>query len=406
MYWLLLLLAPDAAPVAKSPFVVVSVAADRPTGRLVQLTSDFEVTIASRTGETKIRGVVSLRRESIALPAFPVGPQLILANGDRIAGNLLGGNRNALRFAPAILGNRREWAVPLSSASAIWLTDTPADTPLDPARYPWAEEKRNRDVLRLRNGDTPNGVLVAVGSDDGMPTFQFRPDGGEVRDVSGNDVAAVVFNPVLTRFRPPKGPFARVVLIDGSRLSLINLTIAADTVRGETLFGSKAELPLGSVVAIDVMQGEATYLSDLKPKKVEQAGFLGGGWAWTANRTVADQALRLQTASGVSTFDKGLGTHARTTLTYDLGGKYQRFESHVGLDPDAGNRGQAIVRVRADGKELTLPGLGLLTANKLATLSADVKGVKELTLEVDFGPAGGVRAAVNWADARLVNEAK
>ena len=70
--------------------------------------------------------------------------------------------------------------------------------------------------------------------------------------------------------------------------------------------------------------------------------------------------------------------------------------------PEGGDRGRAKVRVLADGKDLEVPGLAALAAGKPVPVRADVAGAKELTLEVDFGPAGGVRAVVNWADARLV----
>ena len=38
----------------------------------------------------------------------------------------------------------------------------------------------------------------------------------------------------------------------------------------------------------------------------------------------------------------------------------------------------------------------------IVAVRVDVSGANELTLEVDFGPTGGVQADVNWADARLI----
>ncbi|MFO0824925.1 MAG: NPCBM/NEW2 domain-containing protein [Gemmataceae bacterium] len=256
-------------------------------------------------------------------------------------------------------------------------------------------------MIRLRNGDAARGVVGLV-ADATRPTFRFRPDEGEARDVAATELAALAFNPLLTRPRKPKGPFAHVVLTDGSRLSLVNVAIAADMVKGETTFGQKIEFPLESLVALDVLQGKAAYLSDLKPAKVEQAGFLGTAWPWAANRTVRGRSLRLTTEDGDSTFDKGIGTHPRTVLTYDLGGKYQRFEALVGLDPVSGVRGRAVVRVLVDGKEQTVSGLATLNSGKAIAVRLDVAKAKQLTLEVDFGPTGDVRADVNWGNARLV----
>lgn len=397
MFALFLALAP--AP-AEAPFVVVSPGDERPAGTLLRLTPDFAATVATRAGEDTVKDIVSLRRVGRPLPPFPTGPHLVTAHGDRIVGTLLGGGKDSLRFVPAV----REadvWVVPLSAVTAVWLTDTPADTPADVARYPWAEGNKNRDVLQFRNGDTARGVLTDLGPEADKPTFRFRPDGGEAKDVRGAEVAAVAFNPILAKPRRPKGPYARVVLADGSRLALTNAALADRTMKAETLFGLKVELQLEAIVALDVFQGKAAYLSDLKPKKVEQAGFLRAESPWAADRTVAGAPLRLALKEGESTFDKGLGTHPRTVLTYDLGGKYRRFEALVGLDPATGDRGRAKVRVLVDGKEQTLAGGGAVAGTPVA-VRVDVAGAKELTLKVDFGPAGGVRADVNWADARLV----
>ena len=55
-----------------------------------------------------------------------------------------------------------------------------------------------------------------------------------------------------------------------------------------------------------------------------------------------------------------------------------------------------------DGKEQELPALLGLTTGNAVIVRVDVRGAKELTLVIDFGPAGGVAVDVNWCDARLV----
>ena len=157
-----------------------------------------------------------------------------------------------------------------------------------------------------------------------------------------------------------------------------------------------------AMLALDVMMGKAQYRSDLKPKKVDQAGFFGGAWPWVADRTVHGDALRVKTAHGESTANKGLGAHPRTTLTYDLAGKYRRFETLVGLDPGGPVRAKVTVRVLVDGTEKVIPNLQNVGLGKSVEVRIDVRKAKELTLVVEFGPAGGVGADVNWVDARLV----
>jgi len=399
MFALLLALAPlpnDA------PFVIVSASDEPITGKLLRLSIDFTATVASRNGDASVKDAISIRRINQSIPPFPTGPQLITASGDRITGKVVGGERESFRFAPAAIATKADpWLVPLSTTTAVWLVDTPADTPPDLVRYTWTDGNKNRDVVRFRNGDTSRGVISLV-PDAEQPAFRFRPETGDARDLPATDVAAIVFNPLLAKARKPKGPFSRVVLTDGSRLALVNVAIAGNALKGETTFGQKVELSLDSLVALDVLQGKAVYLSDIKPSKAEQAGFLGVAWPWAADRTVRGLPLRLAGEGGDSTFDKGLGTHPRTVLTYDLGGKYRRFEALVGLDPESGDRGRAVVRIRIDGKEQTVPGLAALASGKSVAVRLDVSKAKELTLEVDYGPTGGVRADVNWANARLV----
>lgn len=401
---LLLLAATLSAPADPNSFVAVGPTDERPIGKLERVARDWSATLSTRTGDISISDVLSLRRTDRPLPPFPTGPQLITTAGDRIAGTLASGDENSLRFVPSGVRLKRNqtWKVPLSSAAVVWLVDMPANTLPDPARYEWLAGNRNQDVLRFRNGDTARGTLDGVDPVAASPEFPFRPEQGAARGVAARELAAVAFNPSLARTRKPKGSYARIVLTDGSRLSLANVAVASDVLTGDMLFNQKVELPLSAVISIDVMQGKAVYLSDLKPKKVVQAGFLGVAWPWTADRGVHGAALRIETPNGESTVDKGLGTRPRTVLTYDLAGKYQRFEASVGLEPSRGVQSKVAVRVLVDGKEQNIPRLAMLAAGNAVTVRVNVKGAKELVLVTDFGPTGGVGADVNWTDARLI----
>jgi hypothetical protein len=223
-----------------------------------------------------------------------------------------------------------------------------------------------------------------------------------MRRVALKDLAAIGFNPRFVRPRKPKGPYAQLVLSDGTRLAVTEIAVKEDTLVCKAVCGPALEIPFANLVSLDVLQGSAAYLSDLKPKKAETSGFLGDGWAWVPDRTVRGHPLRLLSADGENTFDKGLGTHPMTVLTYDLAGKYTRFEAVVGLDAATGKRGRADVRVRVDGKEVPLPELKALAAGNAIPVKVDVRGAKELVLVIDFGPTGDVQADVNWGGARLV----
>jgi hypothetical protein len=168
---------------------------------------------------------------------------------------------------------------------------------------------------------------------------------------------------------------------------------------GKTLFGTPVEAPLERVAALDLRQGEAVYLSDLEPKAYEHTPFLGASWPYARDGSVAGREIRL--AGG--TYDKGLGMHSESRLSYDLGGAYRRFEADVGLDERTGKRGRVRVEVLVDGKARPLGKGGELTAaDGVLRVRLDVRGARELTLVVRFGRFGDVQAHVNWGDARLI----
>ena len=104
-----------------------------------------------------------------------------------------------------------------------------------------------------------------------------------------------------------------------------------------------------------------------------------------------------------NTFDKGIGLHAESKLTYDLSAGYQWFEALVGLDDHTGREGTAVIEVLVDGKpqdlgasrELSRPG-------DPKSIRVNVAGARELTLAVKFGRRGDVQDHVDWVDARLI----
>lgn len=370
------------------------------SGSISAIIAGFGVTFGGGTPAVPAGDLLTLARSDKPRPAYPAGPQVILANGDRLAGTLSGGNGLSLTLK-ATAGNGQSVSLPLTAVSAVWLVPPPADTPADVAKYPWLETGKKQDVLLLRNGDALRGRLESVGID--AATVRFMPDGEKTaKPYDTANLAAVLFDPSLARVRPPKGASARVVTADGSRISFATLLSNAEVVTGTTLTGAKFGLPLYEVIAVDIRGGKAVELADLKPTAAKEEGFNGTVWPMTANRSVRGNPIKLLSGRGEEVFDAGLGVHSRSTLTYPLAGKYKRFEAVVGLDAATGKRGAVNVRVLVDGKEAKLDELSGLTLAGTKAIRVDVAKAKELTLIVDYGPGGDVQDDVNWANARLV----
>jgi hypothetical protein len=395
-------LLPAFAEVPNAPvFVVQTAAGTSPQGTLTELKADGSVRLGGADGPLVAGAdVLGVRRLNRPRPPFPSDRHLILANGDRIPaeGVRLEGER--LYFRHPDLAGGKDSELPLPALAVLWLNAPDnADDP-EKVRRRLATESRARDTVLLRNGDAIEGVLLALDEKKVEVEVEKKPVKADLPQV-----AAVALGTELANSLRPAGRYARVVLTGderqhGTRLSLASATCNdGNTLEGTTLFGAKLRVPLARVAALDVFQGRAVYLSDLTPAKYEHVPYFGVHWPVVADGSVAGRDLRL----GGSTYDKGLGLHSHSRLTYALGGAYQRFEAVVGLDDQTGREGSVRVKVLADGKPLDVGADRELTArNGPLAIRVKVAGVKELTLEVEFGRNADVQAHVNWADARLV----
>jgi NPCBM/NEW2 domain len=101
------------------------------------------------------------------------------------------------------------------------------------------------------------------------------------------------------------------------------------------------------------------------------------------------------------THTKGLGVHASSNVTLDLGAQYDRFEADVGVDDEAGLLGSVTFTVVGDGRVLSETGV-LTGASPTQKLTVSVKGVRRLELRVGDGGNGRSWDHADWASARLV----
>jgi hypothetical protein len=362
-------------------------------GPLAQLSEDWSVTL---DGHEKRPGseVVALRRSKAVLPAFPREGQVMLANGDRIPGTVLQIAGERLRLQ-AEIGKGQELSLPLTALAVVWFA-APDNVDSAPALIRrLATERRRRDVLLLRNGDTIEGVLADLNEK------QARLEGvqGKETRVDRDKVAAIALNTALARLPRPRGPFGHLVLTNGCRLSLVSAHSKNQVLAGKTAFNAAVQVPFEQIATLQLRQGAADYLSDLKPRAYEHTPFLGVRWPYVPDGSVTGGDLRLAD----STYDKGLGLHSESQLTYDLGAGYRWFEAVVGLDDQTGRQGDVVVEVRVDGKPQKLGAAQELTGqDPPLSIRIPVSGARDLSLIVKFGRGGDVQDHVDWVDARLI----
>jgi len=391
----LVVTAPPTAPV----FVARQASGPPVSGAISRIGADLSLSFEGEPAATVAAGeLISLRRKDRALPPPPAGPHVVFANGDRLAGEVVAIENDKVRIK-AMLGrdataeNLQEMSVPLSALAVIWFQAPAGESDEGVAR--WAGERRRRDVVLAKNGDTRTGTLKEMKSPAGP--LLLSEDGKETR-LDPGQLVAVAMNTELARTLRPRSAYARLVLANGGRLGVLEPSAGSLALSAKTLFGESMTVGLNQVVSLDVRQGKAVYLSDLKPRGYEHRPFLGVRWPYEMDHSAGGRAIRL----GGSSYDKGIGLHSESRLTFALNGEYRRFEAIVGLDDRGGRGGRAIVKVLVDGAPKPIGEPELTSASAPRLVEVDISGGKELTLVVEFGPGGDVGDHVDWAEARVV----
>ncbi|MFD7515386.1 glycoside hydrolase family 97 catalytic domain-containing protein [Streptomyces niveus] len=106
---------------------------------------------------------------------------------------------------------------------------------------------------------------------------------------------------------------------------------------------------------------------------------------------------------GGTTYDKGLGVHARSEVTVALNGAYDRFAAETGIDEEKPDKGSVLFEVLGDGQVLARSGV-LGPADEPYAFDVDVSGVGRLTLRVTDGGDGIDSDHADWAEARLLEK--
>jgi hypothetical protein len=127
------------------------------------------------------------------------------------------------------------------------------------------------------------------------------------------------------------------------------------------------------------------------------------GWGSVQkDKTVAGRTLSL----GSKTYAKGLGTHASSTITYQLGGAYSTFTSDVGIDNEEDGVGNGDVQFIVLGDGVKLYDSGTLQNDDVRSINVSVAGVQTLTLQALPGASGSIDYDhADWAGATLYGAA-
>lgn len=140
------------------------------------------------------------------------------------------------------------------------------------------------------------------------------------------------------------------------------------------------------------VSAETVWLSSL-----DLAQMTAGWSAPKKDRDVAGPPLTI----GGKKFERGVGTHAESSLRVKLDGNAERFTAQVGLDDAGEGKGSIEFIATGDGRVLWRSGL-LKGRTQPVPVNVDLKGVKTLVLRVSDGGDGVSYDHGDWAEAALI----
>ena len=125
------------------------------------------------------------------------------------------------------------------------------------------------------------------------------------------------------------------------------------------------------------------------------------GWGTVhKNQSVGGNAIKV----AGTTYASGIGTHAPSTIVYNLAGAYSAFTATVGIDDEEVGKGAGHADFQVYGDGVLLFDSGLLTTSQSAAVSVSVVGVRTLTLVAAAQPGGDIDYShADWAGATLLS---
>jgi len=386
---------PASGTAEQDPARITTIDGESFTGRLVRVAAgQAEFVTEGRVRKIPVRDLWEVRFADQGDPMETRGGKLLALTGKRgvLSAETIAVREGKVHVETKLLGRA---VIDLSAVAAIYLPAA-GQRPLEcrKSMQEMALPVDKRDYL-IALGPKKNwvpvpGVLKAIGPE--KITFQF---GSKDRTINRKQVQSIRLAVVDSTGKPPTG---RLVGRDGSAVPFEKLKVEGESIalEGGGLLAKAAKL--SAVAQIRFGSARCDYLSALKPAKVVQSGLFDVTFPYRADRSTAGGGIRLRG----QVFARGLGMHSRCDLIYDLAGKYKTFAALAGIDDAGGRRGNAVLKIFGDGKELLKP-LKLKGGAKPVPLRLSVAGVKRLRLVVDFGDDGiGVGDHVSLAEARLI----
>ena len=392
------------APGAGPDVVIKTVDTEALVGRLISFSLEdglvFDQTLG--TGRTYIKpsDVVRISTPAIAAESGLFGAGRAAPNARIVRMTLIGGDR-LVGIAGRLLDEQIEFTIPSVTTLTVPLQRIATWLNAQSGESQWrsavealtAQQTTTSDLVLLNNGDVVRGIITQVDQDG----FTLDTSLGPSR-IPQDRVVAATFAPAPLAERDRI--WAQVHFANGTRLTAHSLRWTSGP-RGllvaRILDGIEREIPVDRVTHIDIIGGRWRWLTELDPDSVEQTPMLSLHWPYKENRNVLGGMLQV----GGQKFERGIGVHSRSVLTYSLKRNYRQFTTSYGIDDDSGPYADVRVEIRLDGRPVhQLDSIRLGQCH--GPFHFNVNGVDRLELIVDFGRHGAIQDRFDWIEPALV----
>ncbi|MFN0205935.1 MAG: NPCBM/NEW2 domain-containing protein [Planctomycetota bacterium] len=320
--------------------------------------------------------------------------------GDILSGTVSGGGAEKLQLTLA----GTAVAAPIDSIRKIIFTDRVPKGTVDFA--PGAEGDRLYRIHRPAGSaevvvEAVNGTLVSFSEKN----LEFEGVLGKT-PFPYEELAAIVLAPLGGKSNVAKfEPACAITTIPDGRIRAVVESMTPTLLKINAGPLGKLQIPARAISSIRFKSAEYVDLSDLDPAEVTETPYFGGEPAlrfpWKRNRNVTGGAIVV----GGILYESGIGVHSKSVMHYSLDGTYSIFRTKAGID-DATltlpRKGSVIFKISCDGKKVWESGIVRTGDRAVSSPDVQLKGVKKLTLEVDYSDGFDIADRANWCDPILL----
>ncbi len=268
------------------------------------------------------------------------------------------------------------------------------------------EGDNSSDVIVLRRSKTALDQLEGIFHDVTDETVAFEYDDRRI-PVKRTKLEGLIYHHPAGRNLPDS--ICTVKESNGSQWRARSVQLQQEQLAIVTTSGTKCQLPWDAIAQLDFSSGNVAYLSDLEFELEECTPYIASRvspqrilqlYGPRRDHGFEGNDLWLSRDNKKQRYAKGLAIHSRSKLVFRLREPYRRLTAVIGIDCRSQGRGNVVLVIEGDNRELlrrTISG-----TDAPIDLDLDLEGIRRLRIFVDFGESLDVADHLNLCNARII----